>query len=295
MKKLLLLLIFLLPLHAVQSQTLKEISRTRIDFGPEKNQIGIEQSAGEHWKPLFFAVDDEGLIHIPDFYKLRIAVFDKQGKLKAEKACPQGLSPRMNFFALAANGCYLTFNDGALYKIQGTGKPGWQYDFGPGVMPQRIFPTGAAVFVVFPPHIDADGRALVFDYNNSQPLGRFGVKAGDKYIPLIQTTQGIPFALSLAQMQFVPEHKGKYINAGDAALLYVAEDGASVWKQKNPAGETIYIFSGQGLLLCQGAIYYPEGVAGTGFWTTVDKKLTIYKNYFYETYMEIVGYRFGNR
>jgi hypothetical protein len=288
----LLLIIFLLILSPAKSQTLKEVSRTRINFGPQDSEIGIERSGGEHWKPLFFAVDDQGFIHIPDFYKLRIAVFDKQGKLKAAKSCPEGISPRMNFFALAPNGFYITFNDGSLYKIQGTGEPGWQYNFGPGIIPLRIFPTDVALFVILPEYIDKDGRALIFDYNNSQPLGRFGLEQKGKGIPLIQNKAEIPFTLSLKDMTLLPKHKTKYKLDSDASLLFVSEKGESVWKQKNSSGESIVVFSPQGKLLFQGTIYYPEGTAGTGFWTTADSKLTIYKNYFFEEYMEIVGYAF---
>jgi hypothetical protein len=82
MKKVLFILFLLIfTVFSTQAQNLTEISRTRIEFGPGKSQIGIEQGAGEHWKPLFFSVDDEGIIHIPDFYKNRIACFDKKGKL----------------------------------------------------------------------------------------------------------------------------------------------------------------------------------------------------------------------
>ncbi|MBN1798568.1 MAG: hypothetical protein JW822_08315 [Spirochaetales bacterium] len=275
-----------------QAQSLTEISRTRIDFGPGQAQIGLESSAGEQWKPLFFAVDDRGLIHIPDFYKQRIALFDAKGKLVAAKPCAKGISPRMNFFALAPNGSYVTFSDSALFLIKADGELGWQYSFGPAVIPQRIFTTDAALFVILPPHLDSDGRALVFDYNNSRPLGRFGIRHEGKGIPVVQNSGELPFTLDIAQMAYLPQYSGKFQSDSGAALIYISGSGQSVWKQKHSSGETILIYSPQGALTHQGSIYYPEGASGTGFWTSVDEKLVVYKNYFSDEYMEIVGYGF---
>jgi outer membrane protein assembly factor BamB len=275
-----------------QAQSLTEISRTRIAFGPGQARIGLERSAGEHWKPLFFAVDNQGVIHIPDFYNQRIALFDAKGTLVEAKPCAQGISPRMNFFTLAPNGCYVTFSDGTLFLIKASGELGWQYSFGPAVIPQRIFTTDVALFVMLPPHLDTDGRALVFDYNNSQPLGRFGIQHEGKGIPVVQNSSELPFTPDIAHMAYLPRHSGKYKSDGGAALMYISTSGQSVWKQKHPSSETILVYSPQGEYLRQGTISYPEGASGTGFWTCVTEKLVVYKNYFSDEYMEIVGYGF---
>ena len=97
------------------------------------------------------------------------------------KSCAQGIFPRMNFFDRAPNGCYITFNQGTLFMIKSNGELDWQYSFGPAIIPQRIFTTDAALFVILPSHLDADGRALIFDYNNSRPLGRFGIQHQGSY------------------------------------------------------------------------------------------------------------------
>jgi hypothetical protein len=289
------LLLLCIAASQVSAQSLKQVSLTRIDFGPGPNQIGLERGAGEHWKPLFFAVDGEGLIHIPDFYKQRIAVFDKQGRLKADIPCAAGISPRMNFFALAPNGCYITFNDGTLYTISAQGKVKWEYALGPGVIPERIFPADTAIFIVLPAYIDADGRAIIFDYNNSRPLGRFGIQNKGKGLALIQNTSGIPHTLSLKAMGTVAKEDHAYQTDEDAALLYITKDGTSVWKRKLDAGETILVYSAAGKQVYRAGIHYPDGVSGTGFWTWVDEDLTIYKNYFFDDYMQVAGYRFSGK
>ena len=89
----------------------------------------------------------------------------------------------MNYFGRSPNGRYVTYNDGALCSIDKDGKLLWQYNFGFGVIPSRVVLTDSAVFVVFPEHMDEDGRAVVFDYDASTPLGRYGVTVGKKNIP----------------------------------------------------------------------------------------------------------------
>ena len=75
-----------LPLPA---DTLVEISRVKIPLGRGDAQFGLEEGGGEYWKPLFFSIDNDANIHIPDFYKAHIAVFDKSGKLiKKIRALP---------------------------------------------------------------------------------------------------------------------------------------------------------------------------------------------------------------
>jgi hypothetical protein len=64
-------------------------SSDKKDEGRTANtQLGLVEGGGEHWKPLFFSVGNDGTIHIPDFYKARIAVYDKAGKL-FERAFPE--------------------------------------------------------------------------------------------------------------------------------------------------------------------------------------------------------------
>ncbi|MBN2535936.1 MAG: hypothetical protein JXB88_23860 [Spirochaetales bacterium] len=294
MKKIIFLLTVLLLVHTITfSQTLEPIRNTRIQFGPGKQEISIEKGGGEHWKPLFFHVDENGIIHIPDFYKMRIALFNTDGSLYKELKCPAGISPRMNYFSLVMDNYYVTFNDNSLYLINRDGTVKWEYPSGLGIIPVRVFPNSVGIFVVFPPVADTDGRALVFDYAQSRPIGRFGIKDGDKGIPLIQNTENHTFTFMLEEMTRVGKYKeDSFKGEKNTGLLFVNRENRSVWKKKEHTGETILIFSREGKLLEKGTIYYPGGVSGTGFWTCVDENLVIYKNYFYEDWMEIVAYRF---
>ena len=71
--------------------------------------------------------------------------------------------------------------------------------------------------------------------------------------------------------------------------------GNSLWKEKSETGKTILKYSKDGQLLSQGYIAFQGDLPATGFWTTADDKLTVYKNYFFKDHMLIVGYGFGKR
>lgn len=296
MKKIFLLIpAFVFICTSVFSQTLTPMHHTRIQYGRGKHEIGIEKGGGEHWKPLFFHVDEKGIIHIPDFYKMRVALFNGNGSFNREIKCPSGLSPRMNFFSLVMDTCYVTFNDNSLYLINNDGSVKWESPFGLGIIPARVFPNSIGIFMVLPRMADADGRALVFDYSQSKPIGRFGIKEGDTSIPLIQNQGNFTFTFTLGEMHRLEKYSEEaFTGEEDARLLFVNSENKSVWKKKDDAGETILVFSHEGKLLHKGTIYYPDGVSGTGFWTCVDEKLMIYKNYFYEDWMEIITYGFGD-
>jgi hypothetical protein len=294
MKRIFLLIsVFLLIQATVFAQSLKQVQQTRIYFGPGKQEVGIEKGGGEHWKPLFFSVDEDGVIHIPDFYKMRIVLFNGDGSYKGENKCPAGISPRMNYFSLARDGFYVTFNDSSLYLLNDDGSVKWEHKFGLGIIPQRVFPNAMAIFLLLPALADSDGRSLVFDYSSADPIGRFGIKTEDMSVPLIQIENGLNFCFNLNSMQTLNEYAADaFKEVEDAHLIFVDKNGKSVWKRKNQASETVLVFNNKGKLLYKNTIYYPVGVSGTGFWTFADEDLLIYKNYFYDDYMEIVAYRF---
>jgi hypothetical protein len=110
-----------------------------IGLGNAIGQIGYEAGEGEIWKPVFFAVDPSGNVHVPDFYKDRIAIFDSKGQLKAAIACNSGLSPSMSYFSLTPDGSYVTFDSSVLYFLEGTGKVRWRYQFPIGTFLEGIY------------------------------------------------------------------------------------------------------------------------------------------------------------
>jgi hypothetical protein len=284
------MLLGILPLSA---DTLVEFSTTRLNYGPANTQIGLVEGGGEHWKPLFFSVGNDGTIHIPDFYKARIAVYDKAGKLVEAKSCPVGISPRMNYFGMSPQGAYVAFGDGSLFVIKKNGKLAWQYNFGYGIIPARIIPAQSAVFVMLPSHVDKDGRAIIFDYGSATPLGRYGRELPQKRIPLIQWGENTAFTPMLKDMGLIEGFKGKFSGGTDkTGFISADKEGNSLWSEKGEGGETVYLFSKSGDLVSKGYIGFQGDMPATGFWTVADENLTVYKNYFFKDHMLVVGYKF---
>jgi hypothetical protein len=280
-----------LPLLPLSADELVQVSSVRIQYGNMDNQIGLVEDGG-HWKPLFFCVDAEGNVHVPDVYKSRIAVFGKDDKLKASKPCPAGISPRMNYFGMNPRGMYCAFGDGQLSLITKYGRLSWQYNFGYGIIPSWIVPSNSALFLVLPTDLDKDGRAIVFDYGLGTPIGRSGSKKEDRIIPLF-TWGEMTFTPWLKDMRALKGWKGKYNGSqGGVWFVYADKDGNSLWSEKTETGETIYLFSKAGDLVSKGYIAFQGDMPATGFWTVADSSLTVYKNYFFKDRMLVVGYKF---
>jgi hypothetical protein len=285
-----------LPLAAEQ---LVEAGTTKIMFGKGANQVGLDKGGGEHWKPLFFSVDDRGLIHIPDFYKSRIAVFDAKGALSGSIEVKEGVSPRLNYFALTPSGRYVTFGDYTLYLIGKDGSLAWKKMLGYGAIPESIFANDIAIFLVLP---GGDGRTIVFDYASNRPLGTFGFTDGTRGVPMVQSGSNDPagkkgnFTFSLAQMRKIPESgfgKKAFVAKENASLVAIDGKNRSLWKKRHEDSENVYLFDSDGTLLHSGTIAYAESeTEGNGFWTFTDGDMRIYKNYFYDDYMVIVAYEF---
>jgi hypothetical protein len=310
-----------------QAAGLIEVERIRIGLGRETGQVGMERDGGEDWKPLFFDVDREGRIHVPDFYKGRIAVFDRGGRLAEQKPCPEGISPRMNYFCLAPNGRYIAFGDQHLYCLRADGTLAWKREMGYGAIPIHVWANEIGIFLVLP---FGDGRSLVFDYSSDRPLGRFGCQAGEEQVPMIATpgtdgpagggrtgnaqagggqgdsgaAAGAPsaggqgrFTFRLSRMRGLAEAGGEergeaFRLAQEAWLVGVDAESRSLWQSKDGRTELYSLFSGSGALLQQGSLVLPDGLPGSGFWTVVDGRMRVYKSRFLESYMEISVYRF---
>ncbi len=273
-----------------QEAGLVEVERIRIGLGRADGEIGIDRDGGEDWKPLFFDVDREGRIHVPDFYKGRIAVFDRQGRLARRKACPEGISPRMNFFCLAPDGAYVTFSDHHLYCLRADGSLAWKRDLGIGAIPSFILANEAGIFMELP---FADGRSLVFDYSSDRPIGRFGYTVGEEGVAMIATPGQGRFTVRLSRMRgLVGVAATAYRLPQEARLVRVDAGNRSLWQSKDGRTELYSLFSGTGELLRQGRLALPDGAPGSGFWTVADERLWIYRNHFLDAAMEIIACRF---
>jgi hypothetical protein len=294
MKYVVTVLLFLTALANAQS-LLTEIQTTTIPLGPNITQVGIEKGEGENWKPLFFSADTSGNIHIPDFYKYRIAVYSSAGDLVRAIPVQEGISPRMNYFSLAAGLGYITYDGNTLFYINANGSLKWKHPFGFGVIPTRVFVSSAGIFAAFPSQPGSKQGTFVFTYSSPQILGSLGYTAGSKTVPLVAVQSGKPFALQLGDMHLLPDYgASSFKGPGQATLLAVSADFRSLWSVRNGRNETFSLYSPTGRLLKIGLIVFPEGDEGTGFWTYVDADLGVYKNYYQNDEMLIVKYRLSD-
>lgn len=122
---------------------------TVIEFGRNNNQIGIDKSDEGIWKPLFFDIDGDSNIYIPDFYKGRIAVFNSDGELLKSIKVSEGISPRMNYFCLNDNDTFTTYDNYTLYQLSADGVVTWKVSMGLGAIPVRIYNDSRGIFIKF--------------------------------------------------------------------------------------------------------------------------------------------------
>lgn len=141
------IIIILLFLSTITTQVYAD---TEIQFGNNKDQISIDKSSEGIWKPLFFDVDQNSNIHIPDFFKGRIAIFTPEGKLYKELQINEGISSRMNYFALNQDNTYTTYDNYSLYLLSQEGTVIWKVQMGLGAIPQHIYRDNRGIFIKFP-------------------------------------------------------------------------------------------------------------------------------------------------
>lgn len=285
-------LVLLFGATAVFAQSLDPERTITIPLGPGPGEVAVEKGEGEDWKPLFFGVDSTGNVHIPDFYNGRIAIFSSAGRLIRSLVVREGISPRMNFFSLAATGGYVTWDNNSLYLLDGDGRVKWKHEFGFGVIPERVISLDSGIFVSVPATKDASQGCIVFGYAGPTILGTFGMNTPEGRLPMVSGPDGQPFTLSLSAMRRLPGvSPGTYTGLSDAALLSIAADASSLWVEHSREADTIVLFTASGELLGTGRIVFPPGDVSNGFWTCADADLAIYKNYYADETLSIVKYR----
>lgn len=140
-------------------------SNTKIYLGHEKNQISFDKSEDGIWLPIFFDIDNGENLHFPDFYKSRIAVFNKNGEVINSYSIEEGISPRMNYFSLNPDGTYTTFDNGSLYLLDENGTLLWKSELGLGTIPSTIYTDERGIFLNF---LD---NYTYFSYSTNKPIG----------------------------------------------------------------------------------------------------------------------------
>lgn len=172
-------------------------SQVRIEYGKEHYQIGVSGEGDSLWLPLFFDVDELSQIHIPDFYKERIVIYNSQGEVVKILPVSEGISPRMNFFSLNFDGTYTSFDNHTLYLLDEKGQIIWKHSWGLGVLPSHIYSDERGIFISL-----MDSEYYFFTYSSPAALG--GVKD-----------------IGLSGLEF-PE---------EGYLIY-QEEGYYIWKEK---------------------------------------------------------------
>ncbi len=136
-----------IPLSA---STLEPARIVRLPFGESPSCLGGDFNGGESWYPLLFAMADDGTLHVPDFYKNRIAIFDAAGRYSREIPVVEGISPRLAYFTAASDESYLVYDDGALHLIDAEGNTLRRFTFPLGSVPVGAVMTDAGFFVAMP-------------------------------------------------------------------------------------------------------------------------------------------------
>lgn len=131
----------------VYSQTaINPVSSVSFRFGDADSQLGTLGAVSDSMSPLFFAFLPDGSIAIPDYYKNRIALFSESGAFTGSIPCEGIISPRMNYFGVTGNGCFVVFNDSVLYCVDKGGTVLWNVPFPMGVFPQGMFAGASEAF-----------------------------------------------------------------------------------------------------------------------------------------------------
>jgi hypothetical protein len=261
-----------------------------IGLGKEENQLGVDIGSNGTWKPLFFSIDEQGNVRIPDFYKSRIAIFDSHGRLIRSLSCPLGISPRMNYFAYS-KGVYITYDSNTLFCIREDGSIKWRFEFPPSVLFSNIFANTAGI-QLFPSNTNKNPFSVYFGYDNSSPIELPARFMSGRYILILREAGGKEYSLDLSDMPLI-NGKGKYPSTASErmSLVFVNSVGMSVWSERGLDSETVAVYNGVGnFLLIQVIRFGNTKEEGSGFWSYVTEDMKLYKAYFTEKTMEIQVY-----
>jgi hypothetical protein len=264
------------------AQELPVVARTRIPLGPGPQQVSVRLPGGEFSPPLFFAFDFEGLIHVPDPHKNRIALFREDGSFVRAVPTPASIGPSMNYFGLAHDtGLYVVVAERTLFLLHPDGPPRWLAPL--GSIPSAIYLSREFFFVV----LLAD--TLVFSYDSPRPLGTFGLSGEQSTIPLVRPDTGGTFAFRARNMRQLPGIQPDAYHFGtDPWFVDADAQGNSLWKDRRESFDQWYLADGQGSLVRYGTTPRGDGPPGSGFWSVVGYGMEISRATYNQDAMTIV-------
>lgn len=207
-----------------------------IPLDNEESGIAYVTEGDTLWYPIFFSVDKDNNIHIPDFYRGRIAIWSVSGGLIKSVATGY-ISPRMNVFIRSPEGKYIVIDSGKMYLLSEEGKLEWSYQFPFAFIPEAVYAIENYIYVLS--HAESNGKsgraAYAFQSDTDQPLGILGRETEESIIPVIIASETLVVSDNLANAQFLND---KEISEGSEDIIFVARDGShnSWWYNKSNSG-----------------------------------------------------------
>ena len=184
----------------------------------------------------------------------------------------------------------LTFGDNHLYCLRADGSLAWKRDLGIGAIPSFILANEVGLFLELP---FGDGRALVFDYSSERPIGRFGYTAGEEGAAMIATPGEGRYTTRLSRMSGLAGVGASSFRLPlEARLVRVDAGNRSLWQGRKAEPSSTPCSPAAVSCCARGDSVFPDGPAGSGFWTVADERLRVYRNRFTADAMEIAVYRF---
>jgi len=262
-------------------------SQTVIGLGTKDDEIGVLRSYGEHWKPLFFAVDKEGQVHIPDFYKNRIVVYSSQGRFQKAIPVQQGLSPRMNVFLRNTAGQYLSLTDGSLFVLDPQGKVLWQKGLGMAFFPQQILFSDESVQVL---STGSRGRVFRFRASDGTPLPFLDHPLGEERTLPLFALGNQRFTYYLRNMPLLRPDWEVDESLRNYRLFALQGNGNSLWMELMDLSNSKWVLqlNPQGKEVKRTFVSDPSSFAGSGVMTIIGEQGGIYQAAFTDESMQIL-------
>ena len=214
-----------------------------LSFGPNSSQIGRDQGNGEDWMPLFFAQEPNGTIHIPDFYKGRIVLFDSKGQFLKAITTEVGLIPSLNYFSRSPQGNYILFSNFTLWILDPAGKLKGKFAFPMGFFPEGFFVSETGV------SLKTGDRGYFFTWEKVAQGPQVGsITMGS--VSLATTGFGESAAFNLGGQLVLKGWKSSELESFKSAFLVRQNpDGHTFWGQKSGIGWKTFEISDQGKIL----------------------------------------------
>jgi hypothetical protein len=257
-------LLLILAAFTINAQSAAIIAGRTIPLGDATGAIGTLGPDSEDWRPLFFAVDKDNNIYIPDYYKNRIAVYRSNGSFDRGIEVEAGISPRMNFFGRGPDGAFVAFNDSVLFCLEPNGKIRWNAPFPMGSLPSAIVLTDQGIFVRIADY--EDKGALQLPWKPPFTANTASKTVGAKLFPVILSGSQA-FGFDLASMRKLDPDPNRWKEGDDSSIpLLISGDGTSYWLDSEN-GKRVIGYDKKGIFKID--VFLTEVPADTWVWISI--------------------------